>query len=305
MAEVQPDKLVIAISSRALFDLDAAHRVFEEQGLEAYSQYQIEHEQSPLEPGQAFAVVKKLLQLNERLPQPMGVEVVLLSRNSADTGLRVFNSIEHYGLAITRAAFCGGEPPWRYINAFGCQLFLSSESADVRKALENNVAAATLVSRQRSESDATQLRFAFDGDAVLFSDEAERIYKSEGLEAFTASERAARHEPLQGGPFKSFLASLQKLQQAFPASEAPIRTALVTARSAPAHERVIRTLRAWDIRIDESIFLGGMNKTEFLKAYRADVFFDDQQTHCDLAAEHVTTGHVPHGVANPDHIFPE
>ena len=133
---------------------------------------------------------------------------------------------------------------------------------------------------------------------MLFSDEAERVFKTEGLEAFTASERAARHEPLQGGPFKSFLAALQKLQQAFPASEAPIRTALVTARSAPAHERVIRTLRAWDIRIDESIFLGGLKKTDFLRAYRADVFFDDQETHCDLAAEHVTTGHVPHGIAN-------
>ena len=243
-------------------------------------------------------MVKKLLALNNRLDEPLGVEVVLLSRNSADTGLRVFNSIEHYQLPITRAAFCGGESPWRYIHAFGCQLFLSAEPQDVRMALENNVAAATLVSRNRGDSEGEQLRFAFDGDAVLFSDEAERVFKTEGLEAFTASERAARHEPLQGGPFKSFLAALQKLQQAFPASEAPIRTALVTARSAPAHERVIRTLRAWDIRIDESIFLGGLKKTDFLRAYRADVFFDDQETHCDLAAEHVTTGHVPHGIAN-------
>lgn len=305
MAVMHPDKLVIAISSRALFDLDEAHRVFEQQGLDAYSEYQIEHEQVPLEPGQAFSVVRKLLGLNERLEEPLGVEVVLLSRNSADTGLRVFNSIEHYGLNITRAAFCGGEPPWRYIHAFGCQLFLSAEPSDVRKALQNDVAAATLVSRSRADAEGDQLRFAFDGDAVLFSDEAERVYKSQGLEAFAASERAARHEPLQGGPFKSFLAALQRLQQAFPASEAPIRTALVTARSAPAHERVIRTLRAWDIRIDESIFLGGLNKTEFLRAYRADVFFDDQETHCDLAGEHITTGHVPHGVANPDDAFPE
>lgn len=299
MSDLSPEKLVVAISSRALFNLDEAHRVFEEQGLEAYSRYQIENEQIPLEQGTAFAVVQKMLALNQRLPEPLGVEVVLLSRNSADTGLRVFNSIEHYQLPITRAAFCGGEPPWRYIQAFGCQLFLSAESSDVRKALENNVAAATLVSRRQAASDGNQLRFAFDGDAVLFSDEAERVYKRDGLEAFTASEKAARHEPLQGGPFKSFLGALQRLQQVFPASEAPIRTALVTARSAPAHERVIRTLRAWDIRIDESIFLGGLKKTDFLKAYGADVFFDDQQTHCDLAADHVTTGHVPHGVANP------
>ncbi|MGD2009438.1 MAG: 5'-nucleotidase [Cellvibrionales bacterium] len=294
------DKLVIAISSRALFDLDDAHQVYEQQGLAAYSQYQIDNEHVPLEPGTAFSVVRKLLGLNDGLSAAMQVEVVLLSRNSADTGLRVFNSIEHYGLPITRAAFCGGESPWRYINAFGCQLFLYAEPGDVRKALENQVAAATLVSRQRSSNEDQQLRFAFDGDAVLFSDEAEQIFKRDGLEAFTASEHAARHEPLQGGPFKQFLASLQQLQQVFPADQAPIRTALVTARSAPAHERVIRTLRAWDIRIDESIFLGGLDKTDFLKAYRADVFFDDQQAHCERAADHVTTGHVPHGVANVD-----
>lgn len=300
MAPKQLDKLVIAISSRALFDLDDAHKVYEQQGLAAYSQYQIDNEHVPLEPGTAFSVVRKLLGLNDGLSAAMQVEVVLLSRNSADTGLRVFNSIEHYGLPITRAAFCGGESPWRYINAFGCQLFLSAEPGDVRKALENQVAAATLVSRQRSGNEDQQLRFAFDGDAVLFSDEAEQIFKRDGLEAFTASERAARHEPLQGGPFKQFLASLQQLQQVFPADQAPIRTALVTARSAPAHERVIRTLRAWDIRIDESIFLGGLDKTDFLKAYRADVFFDDQQAHCERAADHVTTGHVPHGVANAD-----
>ena len=300
MAPKQLDKLVIAISSRALFDLDDAHKVYEQQGLAAYSQYQIDNEHVPLEPGTAFSVVRKLLGLNDSLSAAMQVEVVLLSRNSADTGLRVFNSIEHYGLPITRAAFCGGESPWRYINAFGCQLFLSAEPGDVRKALENQVAAATLVSRQRSGNEDQQLRFAFDGDAVLFSDEAEQIFKRDGLEAFTASERAARHEPLQGGPFKQFLASLQQLQQVFPADQAPIRTALVTARSAPAHERVIRTLRAWDIRIDESIFLGGLDKTDFLKAYRADVFFDDQQAHCERAADNVTTGHVPHGVANVD-----
>ena len=235
MSVLPPEKLIVAISSRALFNLDDAHRVFKEEGLEAYSRYQIDNEQTPLEPGTAFGVVKKLLALNNRLDEPLGVEVVLLSRNSADTGLRVFNSIEHYQLPITRAAFCVGESPWRYIHAFGCQLFLSAEPQDVRMALENNVAAATLVSRNRGDSEGEQLRFAFDGDAVLFSDEAERVFKTEGLEAFTASERAARHEPLQGGPFKSFLAALQKLQQAFPASEAPIRTALVTARSAPAH----------------------------------------------------------------------
>jgi 5'-nucleotidase len=298
MSSELENKLVIAISSRALFNLDDSHQVYKTDGLQAYSEYQVAREDEPLEPGEAFPLVHKLLRLNERLGEDSRVEVVLLSRNSADTGLRVFNSIQHYDLAISRAAFCGGESPWRYINAFGCHLFLSNEAEDVRYALECGVAAATLVSSKGGGSDNDLLRFAFDGDAVLFSDEAERVYKSEGLDAFTASEKAAAKEPLGGGPFKPFLSALHRLQQAFPATEAPIRTALVTARSAPAHERVIRTLRAWDIRIDESIFLGGLNKTEFLKAYQADVFFDDQQTHCASASPHIATGHVPHGVAN-------
>jgi 5'-nucleotidase len=297
---MQSEKLIIAISSRALFDLDEEHQVYESQGLAAYSQYQIDHEDTPLAKGQAFPLASKLLALNDQLAEPLGVEIVLLSRNSADTGLRIFNSIEHYGLPITRAAFCGGEPPWRYIQAFGCHLFLSSESSDVRKALDNNVAAATLVSRPLDGPVREDIRFAFDGDAVIFSDEAEQIFKAEGLQAFTESEVAQRNEPLSGGPFKNFLSALHALQRAFPESESPIRTALVTARSAPAHERVIRTLRAWDIRLDESIFLGGLPKVEFLRAYDADVFFDDQQSHCNLAADHIATGHVPHGVANKE-----
>jgi 5'-nucleotidase len=298
MTQTLENKLVIAISSRALFDLSESHAVYEKEGLAAYSQYQIAHEDEPLSPGEAFPLVHKLLRLNERLGGESQVEVVLLSRNSADTGLRVFNSIQHYGLDIGRAAFCGGESPWRYINAFGCQLFLSTDAEDVRFALECGVAAATLMSSKGGGFDNDLLRFAFDGDAVLFSDEAERVYKAEGLDAFAASEQASAREPLAGGPFKPFLAALHKLQQAFPPTEAPIRTALVTARSAPAHERVIRTLRAWDIRIDESIFLGGLNKTEFLRSYQADVFFDDQQTHCESASPHIATGHVPHGIAN-------
>lgn len=298
MPSTLQDKLVIAISSRALFDLNESHQVYEQEGLAAYSAYQVAREDEPLQPGEAFPLVHKLLRLNTRLAPDSRVEVVLLSRNSADTGLRIFNSIAHYELDISRAAFCGGESPWRYINAFGCQLFLSNEAEDVRYALDCGVAAATLVSSKGGDSGNDQLRFAFDGDAVIFSDEAERVYKSEGLEAFTASEKAAASTPLGGGPFKPFLAALHRLQQAFPPSEAPIRTALVTARSAPAHERVILTLRDWNIRIDESIFLGGLNKTEFLKAYQADVFFDDQPAHCESASPHIATGHVPHGVAN-------
>jgi 5'-nucleotidase len=298
MATDLGNKLVIAISSRALFDLDASHEVFERDGVEAYHRYQVQHEDEVLEPGDAFPLVRKLLGINSLLTGAPRVEVILLSRNTADTGLRVFNSIQHYGLEISRAAFCGGRSPWRYVSAFGCHLFLSTEAEDVRQALDQGVAAATFLPSAAISGHDQELRFAFDGDAVLFSDEAEQVFKSQGLEAFSRSERESAHEPLSGGPFKAFLSALHRLQHEFPHDTCPIRTALVTARSAPAHERVVRTLRAWNIRIDESLFLGGLTKAQFLAAYGADVFFDDQRQHCEPAAQHVPTGHVPHGVAN-------
>jgi len=288
-------KLVVAISSRALFDLAESHRVYTELGVETYQRYQIEHEDELLEPGPAFALVTKLLRLNR--PDKQYVEVILLSRNSADTGLRVFNAIRHYGLDITRAAFTSGEATSRYVPAFGAHLFLSADTDDVRRALEDGYAAATIFPTVfRNESD--QLRIAFDGDAVVFSDEAERIYQTSGLAAFARSERASAATPLPGGPFKEFLAALHRIQSDFPEDRSPIRTALVTARSAPAHERVIRTLRAWNIRIDEALFLGGLDKGQFLRAFGADIFFDDQTRHVESAAHHVPAGHVPHGVAN-------
>ncbi|MFZ2208301.1 MAG: 5'-nucleotidase [Porticoccaceae bacterium] len=292
------DKLVIAISSRVLFDLSESHAIYQNQGLGAYARYQIEHEDQVLAPGEAFPLVQKLLRINAQLPPDRGVEVILLSRNSADTGLRIFNSIEHYGLSISRAAFCGGSSPYRYVRAFGCDLFLSTHADDVRNALDQGFAAATLLPSSRTPTESDEVRFAFDGDAVLFSDEAERVYQEQGLAAFAASEKAAAHQPLSGGPFKNFLQSLHRLQAEFPPDTSPIRTALVTARSAPAHQRVVLTLREWNIRIDESLFLGGLDKGEFLRAYGADVFFDDQQRHCESASGHVATGHVPHGIAN-------
>ena len=304
--------LTVAISSRALFDLDEGNRIYEQDGLEAYRLYQIAQEEKILEQGEAFIFVKKLLNINKILGKHR-VEIILLSRNSADTGLRIFNSIKAHDLEITRAAFCGGESPYRYVRAFGCSLFLSTQADDVSHALEHGVAAATLLGvRPGSRHTAGQtispdgvergrsaeLRLAFDGDSVLFSDEAERVYQDEGLAAFAETEAAAASQPLEGGPFKPFLSALHGLQKEFPESDCPIRTALVTARSAPAHERVIRTLRAWDIRLDESLFLGGMDKTEFLKAFGADVFFDDQSQHCERASEHLAAGHVPHGIVN-------
>ncbi len=295
------EKLVVAVSSRALFDLDESHAIFEQQGVEAYCRHQIENEDVPLAPGVAFNLVKKLLRLNESDAAHPRVEVILLSRNSADTGLRIFNSVQHHKLDIERAAFTRGASTHPYIPAFGAHLFLSAEAEDVRMALEAGFAAATILSSQTASPEniyPDQLRIAFDGDAVLFSDESERIFKQGGLDAFQENEAKAAKQPLPGGPFKNFLALLHQIQLDYPADTAPIRTALITARAAPAHERVIRTLRAWNIRIDEALFLGGKAKGEFLKAFGADIFFDDQKKHCESARQHVATGHVPHGVAN-------
>ncbi|MBK5971243.1 MULTISPECIES: 5'-nucleotidase [Thiorhodovibrio] len=303
MSEPQSDiRLVVAISSRALFDLAESHRVFEDQGIGAYHEYQVAHESDVLEEGVAFPLVKKLLALNERLGDRGQIDVILLSRNSTDTGLRVFNSIHHYGLEIARAAFTSGASPYRYVSAFGAHLFLSADPSDVRRALMAGCAAATIWATPpfaAVREDDEQLRIAFDGDAVLFSDESERIFRRDGLAAFNANEVAAAREPLSDGPFKGFLLALQRIQSIFPATESPLRTALITARGAPSHERVIRTLRAWDIRIDEALFLSGLSKGRFLKAFDADIFFDDQETHCQDASTLVATGHVPLGVANP------
>jgi 5'-nucleotidase len=292
--------LVVAIASRALFDLNESHQIFETQGMEAYSAYQIENESKCLEPGVAFPLVKKLLALKHPTSSAPLVEVILLSRNSADTGLRVFNSIQQHQLPISRAAFTHGQSPYRYIKSFGGHLFLSANPEDVQQALKSGCAAATILESQHYSGSDHQLRIAFDGDAVLFSDEAEKVYQSDGLESFKESERLSKEKPLKEGPFKGFLQALYQLQNLFKPSECPIRTALVTARSAPAHERVIKTLRHWKIRIDEALFLGGQSKGEFLKAFGADFFFDDQPVNCLSSSQHVATGHVPHGVMNPD-----
>lgn len=288
-------KLVIGVSSSALFDLQKSDEVYQQQGVDNYAKYQIEHESDILNPGVGFGFVEKLLKLNQEKDV---VEVILLSRNSADTGLRVFNSIQHYNLAITRAAFTAGASPYQYIRAFGAHLFISTNTADVKSALSAGCAAATLLHKPTTKQaqNSSLLRIAFDGDAVIFSDESERVFQESGLNAFTQHEQKYANTPLDGGPFKGFLAALHKLQQHFPEESCPIRTALVTARQAPAHERVIQTLRSWKIRIDEALFLGGLDKGEFLQAFQADIFFDDQSRHCESANQHVTTGHVPHGV---------
>lgn len=299
----QPDhesnKIIIAISSRALFDMTKGHEVYLQEGVDAYCRYQIEHEDEILQPGVAFNLVQKLLNLNEKSCK-VTVEVILLSRNSADTGLRIFNSIEHYGLQISRAVFTNGQSTSPYVAPFNTDLFLSADPDDVAQALRMKIAAATVLPAQseRHIVAGEQVRIAFDGDAVLFSDEAERVFKEKGLDEFNQHEKKALRRPLPFGPFTNFLLALQRLQSEFPTEKTPIRIALVTARGSPAHGRVIHTLRAWKIRIDESMFLNGLDKGPFLEAFQADIFFDDNPQNCLSAAEHVATGHVPPGSSN-------
>ena len=292
-------QLVVAITARALFHLEDGHQLFEAHGIAAYAKYQRARENEILQPGIAFPLVQKLLALNIGAPvEKPRVEVVLLSRNSSDTGLRIFNCIEHYGLKISRAVFTSGAEVYPYIKPFGAQLFLSANPASVRAALEHGVAAATILPALANKQLHAEIRIAFDGDAVIFSDESERVSQESGLAAFHANEVKRAHEPLPSGPFKGFLSALHELQESFPIADSPIRTALVTARSAPAHKRVILTLREWGVRLDESLFLGGRDKGPFLEAFGADLFFDDSIYNIDNARQHVAAGHVPHGISN-------
>ena len=295
-------RLVVAISSRALFDFEDENRVFEASDDRAYMQLQLARLEAPARAGVAFSLVNKLLAFNDAAATQAErqVEVVILSRNDPVSGMRVFRSCQHYGLPIERGVFTRGGDPWRYLRPLGAHLFLSANEADVRQALASGVPAARVYPSSARASDAHpfEVRIAFDGDAVLFSDEAERVYQAEGLAAFQSHERERAATPLAPGPFKPLLEALQRLQRQ-PAGDMRIRTALVTARSAPSHERAIRTLMDWRIEVDEAMFLGGLAKGEFLREFEPDFFFDDQTGHIDNAAPHVPAGHVASGVSNP------
>lgn len=290
------DKLVIGVSSRALFNLEAENEIFEKGGLEEYSKYQIEHESDILSPGTAFPLVKALQKLNDDGKNL--TEIIIMSKNSADTSLRIFNSIEHYKLDISRAALVGGASMSSYLSAFKTDLFLSANEEDVKEAINSGVAAGIICNhgglKIDSNEEINQIKIAFDGDAVIFSDESERLYKEKGLKAFAEHEQENARKPLPEGPFAKFLKTLSHIQQKFPKESSPIRTALVTARNAPAHERVVRTLRAWNVRIDEVFFLGGIEKSEVLKAFGANIFFDDQSIHTEPASKLVPSFRVPY-----------
>jgi 5'-nucleotidase len=297
MAMTLDGKLVVAISSRALFDFEEENQVFEQGDDRAYMALQLERLDIPAKPGVAFSLVQKLLAFNA--PDSQLVEVVILSRNDPVSGMRVFRSAQHYDLAIERGSFTRGQPPWRYLKPLHANLFLSTHLSDVRAALVAGVPAAQVYPHSAHASNAHpfEVRIAFDGDAVLFSDEAERVYQAQGLQAFQRHEIDKAALPLPDGPFKPLLLALQRLQNAG-TPRMRVRTALVTARSAPAHERAIRTLMNWHIEVDEAMFLGGLAKGEFLREFEPDFFFDDQTGHIESAAQHVPSGHVASGISN-------
>jgi 5'-nucleotidase len=296
-------RLVIAISSRALFNLERENRIFDEQGLEAYSKFQLAHESEILSPGVGFPLVKYILKLNELLPEHQRPEVLIVSRNNADTSLRIYSSAQHYGLDITRGAFTSGEPVAKYLQAFYVDLFLSASEEDVAIASAAGIPAGLVLPvPESSQFPIDQLKIALDGDAVLFSEESERIYKEAGLEAFLEHEKKNARKPLPEGPFAKLFKTVSFLQQELAArgmAESPIRTALITARNAPAHERVIRTLREWGVRVDEAFFLGGVSKDRILERFQPHIYFDDQALHCDPASRIVPTARVLSTAQNP------
>jgi 5'-nucleotidase len=290
------DKLVIGITSRALFDLEQENALFERDGVQAYAAHQRQHEDEPLKPGSAFALVQALLRLNTLIPGQTLIEVVVISRNSPDTGMRAFNAIEQHKLDITRAAFTGGSNTIaHYLHAFEVDLFLSKSMQDVQAAIDAGVAAAQLYDLPPGyQSPGPQIRIAFDGDAVLFSPDSEHYYKQHGLEKFARRERLLRRKAMGRGPFAKLLLALSELQKKFPPEQCPIRIAIVTARGSPAHARVIHTLREWGVSVDEAFFLGGVSKDKVLQAFGAHMFFDDQDSHVQAAAKLVPAGRVPY-----------
>lgn len=300
-------KLVIAVASSALFDLAESDRIFREQGMEAYREYQRQHEQDVLKPGVAFPLVRRLLSLNSGvLSEDAPVEVILLSRNDPDTGLRVFKSIESFKLPISRAAFVNGGNPFRYMKAFNASLFLSGNVNDVRGAVHRGLPAGRVFPTTFADrEDDMELRIAFDFDGVVVDDSAEAVFKAGGLEKFHASELELATKPLAHGPLSRFFHEIARLQRfererqrQDPDYSPRLRTAIVTARNAPAHTRVVTTLREWGIEVDEVLFLGGIDKSRVLQEFQPHIFFDDQLQHIEGVAGVTPSVHVPFGVAN-------
>ena len=293
--------LVIGVSSRALFDLEEENTIFNEKGLLEFRKYQYDHENELLQPGTAFYLVKSLLELNKQASKQI-VEVVVMSRNSPETGVRVMNSIKAHGLDINRLAFTGGELLYGYIAGYDVDLFLSKDPEDVQKVIDSGSSAAALIYAPPSEfnSETSRVKIAFDADAVLFSDDSEFRYKTEGLDAFQKHEKENEKNAMKEGPFAKLLIKLSKIQEQLPmgVEMSPLRLAIITARSAPSHLRVINTLREWGVYIDEVHFLGGLSKDKILATFGAHIFFDDQEAHLGPASKVVPSGKVPYATGS-------
>lgn len=300
-------KLVIAVSSSALFDLSESHAVFLEKGPKAYKKFQEENIDIILEKGVAFPFIKRFLSINSYFQDQKPVEVVLLSRNSAATGRRVFRSIQHYGLDISRAAFMEGKSPFEYVPAFNASLFLSANEVDVQNAIDAGYPAGVVLPSKvvNDDDDDQELRIAFDFDGVIADDEAESVYKNGNLNDFHAHEVAKSYIPHQPGPLADLfkkLSFMQKLEDREVERNSNykriLRTAIVTARNAPAHERVVTTLEHWGVNANEMFFLGGMAKDRVLSRLKPHMFFDDQRSHLASEAGDIPMVHIPFGIAN-------
>jgi 5'-nucleotidase len=299
------EPLRIGISTRALFNLEEEHSIFVDKGVQAYAALQLERENTIIKKGAGFEVISRLLKLNDHHHSPV-VEVILLSQNSPDLSLRAFNSIERYGLSIRMGSFTSGRSLAPFIPAWGIDLFLSNEANDVQAAVVAETAAAKLglFPEEPQETPEDEVRIAFDGDAVVFSSESDEIYKEKGLQAFLAHEQENATKPMAGGPFGNFLKKLSALRRIYMNRDgvSKVRIAIVTARNAPAHARVVHTLRAWGTPADEAHFVGAREKAPILKALGAHIFFDDQEKHVLGASAVVPSGHVP-GPHRPDELI--
>ena len=297
-------KLVIAVSSSALFDMQDSDAVFRQDGEDAYRVYQQKHLNDPLKEGVAFPFIKRLLNLNASFPEEQPVEVILFSKNSPETGLRAFRSIQHYNLNISRACFSSGKPNHQYLPAFNSTLFLTTNREDAREALANGITAGVVGKQEIQDSNEEGLCLAFDFDGVIADDSAERVYKEQGLAAYQEYEKVHGTHPLKSGPIANLLkriSSFQKLertkQQENPKYRRLLKTAIVTARNAPAHERVVFTLQSLEIEVDEVFFMGGVEKARLLNILKPHIFFDDQESHIKNI-NNIAGVLIPFGVAN-------
>lgn len=299
-------KLVVGISSNALFDLRKEDEIFEKEGLDAYRKCQSEHKTDILETGVAYPFIKRFLRINEIYTEEQPVEVVLLSRNSPETGVRIFNSIRQYNLNITRAAFMSGGSAINYIPAFNISLFLATKEMDVKEAIDANLPAGRILQTDVHDDDTFELRVAFDFDGVIANDEAEKIYKEKGIREYHQYEKVHSSEELGAGPLADFFTKLsffQKLEtknrQTDKNYKRILKTAIVTARNAPAHERAINTLNKWGVEVDEMFLLGGIDKSRILEVMKPHLYFDDQMVHLDAnAVKNIPLVHIPFGIAN-------